>query len=122
MSRTGKVAWLPLSLVAVVALAVLGLFAATNTAQAGVTSLSVGSATVAPGAEVDIALSAVATTPGIGAYEIKVAYTGSLVDALSCTEVGVATCNAQYETDAAAFFAGGSSAGLTGNVSLGTIS
>ena len=67
MSRTGKVAWLPLSLVAVVALAVLGLFAATNTAQAGVTSLSVGSATVAPGAEVDIALSAVATTPGIGA-------------------------------------------------------
>ena len=50
------------------------------------------------------------------------AFTGSLVDALSCTVgQGAAECNANYEADAAAFFTGASSGGLTGNVNLGTI-
>ncbi len=135
MTRIGKVAWLPLGLVAVVALAAVGLLAAANTAQADVTSLSVESKTVAPGAEVEVALTANATSPGIGAYEIKVAFNGTLLDASSlaggatpgCKKgtdaaLDAAVCNDVFVADATMFFTGGSSAGAIGSsVNLGTL-
>ena len=132
MTRSIKGAWLPLSLAAAAMLALVGWLAVAGLAQAGVSSVSVESKTASPGDSVTVALSAAATSPGIGAYEIKVEYNDAVLDTVSCAAgSGAAVCNKNYVpgngTTGTAFFTGAVSpdpdtgVGATGTVALGSL-
>ena len=119
MIRTAK------GLIAALA-AVVGLIAMISVASAAVSSLGIESATVAPGAEVTVNLTANATDPGIGSFEIKVVYDETLLTVKSCAKTteaafDAAVCNKDFGADTA-FFTGASAEGAVGGtVNLGSI-
>ncbi len=130
MTRSMKSAWLPLSLAAAAMLALVGWLAVAGLAQADVSSLSVESKTAAPGENVTVALSAAATSPGIGSFEVKVEYNDAVLDIVSCAKTtnpdfDAAVCNKDFVagngTTGTAFFTGASSAGASGSVGLGSL-
>ncbi len=120
MGKTRRLLWLPLTLTGIVLLALMGWLAAVNVAQAAVSSVSIDSATVAPGGSAAVNVTAVATTPGIGAYTIDVVYDDSLVTATACTSNPAGLCNAAFAPNTVRF-TGFSVTGLTGTVNIGTI-
>ena len=81
---TRRGSWLAL-LAGATLLALAGWLAVTGVARADVSSLGIGSATVEPGDDVTLNVTAVATDPGVGAYTVDVVYDGVLVDATACT-------------------------------------
>jgi len=111
-------------LVAAVAATVLALgaaFALFGSADAAVSNLGVGSATVAPGAQVTVSVTADATTPGIGSYRVDVEYDASLVDATSCTSVA-GQCSIDVIGVNTVRINGATTTGITGTgAALGTI-
>lgn len=119
MIRTAK------GLIAALA-AVVGLIAMISVASAAVSSLGIESKTVAPGAEVTVNLTANATAPGIGSFEIKVVYDKTLLTVKSCAKTteaafDAAVCNKDFGADTA-FFTGASAEGAVGGtVNLGSI-
>jgi len=119
MIRTAK------GLIAALA-AVVGLIAMISVASAAVSSLGIESATVAPGADVTVNLTANATDPGIGSFEIKVVYDETLLTVKSCAKTteaafDAAVCNKDFGADTA-FFTGASAEGAVGGtVNLGSI-
>jgi hypothetical protein len=118
MTRTGK-RWLPLSLLSVVA-ALAGLLAVVSIAHGAVQSLGVGSATVAPGGQATVDVTAAATAPGIGAWTVDVAYNAALVSFVSCESHPAGFCN-NIAAENKVRFTGASAAGVSGNVDLGSI-
>ncbi len=119
MIRTAK------GLVAALA-AIVGLIAMVSVASAAVSSLGIESKTVEPGAEVTVNLTANATDPGIGSFEIKVVYDTDLLTVKSCAKTteaafDAAVCNKDFTSDTV-FFTGASAAGAIGSaVNLGSI-
>lgn len=107
---------------AIALLAALLLFPATSAARADVTSLTVGSAAVPPGATVAVELVAEATAPGIGAYTVDVQYDPNLLTIVGCVPAasGLALCNPVMSAGSVRF-TGADAAGLTGRVVLGGI-
>lgn len=104
--------WLPLT-AAAAALALIGV------ASAGVSSLGIGSATTEPGGTVTVNVTAEATSPGIGAWNIDVNYDNSLVTLTNCTS-STGICNPALDADTARL-TGANASGLSGSVVLGTL-
>ncbi len=111
--------WLAL-LAGATLLALAGWLAVTGLARADVSSLGIGSATVEPGDEVTLNVSAVATDPGVGAYTVDVVYDGSLVDATACTSAA-GVCSIDTVGINTVRLTGGFAAGSSGDVGLGSI-
>lgn len=91
-------------------------------ARAGITSLSIGSATVPPGATVTVEVVAEATAPGIGAYTIDVAFDAGLLEAVGCVPGGdgLSICNPVFKKGVVRLV-GAEANGLAGRVVLGGI-
>ena len=115
-------AWLLAGVVAVAVLA-LGGFAPATTAEAAVNSVSIvpASQTVPTGAtEIAISLELDATAPGIGGWDIDVAYDDTLLRVTACTPTAGGFCSVLAEP--VVNFGGKSFAGLTGSpLQLGSI-
>ena len=103
-----------------VVLVVTGWLAVAGPAEAGVSSLGIGSGTVSPGGTITIALSATTTSPGIGAYTVDVVYDSSLVEATGCTAPGGA-CSVDAIAPDTVRFAGALATGSSGELTLGSI-
>ncbi len=119
MIRTAK------GLIAALA-AVVGLIAMISVASAAVSSLGIESKTVAPGAEVTVNLTANATAPGIGSYEIKVVYDKTLLTVKSCAKTteaafDAAVCNKDFGADTVFFTGASTDGGIGGTLNLGSI-
>ncbi len=112
---------LPVVLAAAASLAVL-LASGPSPAYGDVTSLTIGSATVPPGATVTLEVVAEATAPGIGAYTIDVGYDAGLLEAFGCVpgSDGLSICNPVFRTGIVRL-TGAAPAGLTGRVVLGGV-
>lgn len=109
-------------LVAALAATVLGLVlafgVATTTHAASVSSLSVGSATVAPGASVTVDVTA--TADGMGSYGLNISYDSTLVSVSACTSTN-GVCNKDFGASTIRMN-GSNLSGITGTgVVLGTI-
>ena len=127
--KSMKVARLGLIGAAVAVALLAGLMTVSAQATGGA---SVGSGTAAPGATVDIDVSSDVTDPGLGAYNVDVAYDETVVVVSACLGVGVTACNpaaplsvseagdAPYDTGMVTI-AGASPNGLTGANTLATI-
>jgi hypothetical protein len=76
-------------------LATVAALAVVFTANAAVTELKPGTATVAPGGTVTVNVTADSTSPGIGAWGLNVSFDASVVDATSCTSVA-GQCNPDF--------------------------
>ena len=101
-------------------LALAAWLVATGSARADVTALGIGSATVEPGDEVTLNVTAQATDSGIGAYTVDVVYDGALVSATACTSAAGA-CSIDTVGINTVRLTGASTSGLTGDVTLGSI-
>jgi hypothetical protein len=112
MTRTAK------GLIAALA-AVVGLIAMISVASAAVSSLGIGSATVEPGANVTVKLTADASAPGIGAFTVDVAYDDEKLTFVSCTGHASGLCN--KTADGNVRFTGASATGISGALELGSI-
>ena len=107
------------SIVAVIALGAVLL--ATSQAFAQSEAISVGSATINPGASNNVDVQSVNIgSPGLGAWEIGITYDASVVTALSCTESSGSVCNANFGSDRVQVV-GASAGGLTGDATLASI-
>lgn len=101
---------------AAAALATVGL---TAVAFGAVSSLGIGSATVAPGGTATLTVTAVNTGSGVvGAWNVDVTY-GSLVSLTTCTSA-TGICNPTFDSDTARLV-GASASGIGGSVVLGTL-
>ncbi|HUF53649.1 MAG TPA: cohesin domain-containing protein, partial [Dehalococcoidia bacterium] len=118
MSRGWTAALAAAILATLAALAIVGV-----TRAQSVSSLTVGSATVAPGEQVTISITA--NVSQLGAWGINVEYDASLVSADSCTgstESGVvASCSIDAVAPNTVRVNGASLDGISGDVVLGTI-
>ena len=101
---------------AAAALATVGL---ATVAFGAVDSLGIGSATVAPGGEVSVNVTAAATGDGIGAWNVDIEYDDSLVSLTGCTS-SAGICNPAFGVNVARLV-GASASGLSGDVTLGTL-
>ena len=102
------------------ALLMLAWLVVAGPAEAGVSSLGIGSDTVAPGQTTTLSLSAKASGTGIAAYIIDVRYDGSLVEATECTSLAGACSVNKIDTDTVRLV-GASAAALNGDLTLGTV-
>ena len=107
------------SIAAVIALGAVLLAASQAYAQSE--AVSVGSATITPGASSTVALESInIASPGLGAWEIGITYDASVVTALSCSESSGSVCNANFASNRVQV-TGASAGGLTGNATLASI-
>jgi hypothetical protein len=101
---------------AAAALATVGL---ATVAFGAVDSLGIESATVAPGGEVSVNVTAAATGDGVGAWNVDIEYDDSLVSLTGCTSA-TGICNPAFGENVARLV-GASAGGLSGSVVLGTL-
>ena len=89
----------------------------------GIATLGVGSATIAPGEQTTVRVTANVPSPGLGAWTVDVnVQDPSHVSILSCTAESHSVCNSDYAASLpTARFAGASATGLVGQLSLGTV-
>ena len=107
------------SIVAVIALGAVLLAASQAYAQSE--AVSVGSATINPGASNSVDVQSInIASPGLGAWEIGITYDPSVVTALSCSESSGSVCNANFASNRVQV-TGASAGGLTGDVTLASI-
>ncbi len=82
---------------------------------------SIGSALVEPGGSATVDLTVTAPTPGIGSFVIDVVYDDGLLTATSCAKpIPAEACSHNFLPNTVRF-AGTSAPGLTGDVTLGSI-
>jgi hypothetical protein len=100
--------WLPLALIAAVALGVTGLFTSGNHAEAQGPSVSVtaGSASVAPGGNVTVDLVVAASGVTLGALDVTVDFDDTLLSNPGCSVAGTpgtAVCNPAVDANTMSF-------------------
>ncbi len=107
------------SIVAVIALGAVLLAASQAYAQSE--AVSVGSATINPGASNSVDVQSInIASPGLGAWEIGITYDPSVVTPLSCSESSGSVCNANFASNRVQIV-GASAGGLTGDATLASI-
>ena len=107
------------SIAAVIALGAVLLAASQAHAQSE--AVTVGSATINPGASNSVDVQSInVASPGLGAWEIGITYDASVVTALSCSESSGSVCNANFASDRVQV-TGASAGGLTGDTTLASI-
>lgn len=107
------------SVAAVIALGAVLLAASQAYAQSE--AVSVGSATINPGASNSVDVQSInIASPGLGAWEIGITYDPSVVTALSCSESSGSVCNANFASNRVQV-TGASAGGLTGDATLASI-
>jgi hypothetical protein len=84
------------------------------------TKISVGSATVASGGSVTVALQAQAPPPGIGAYTVDILFDSTVVSATGCSPHSSGMCNPSFAADTVRV-TGASVGGLAGSIRLASI-
>jgi hypothetical protein len=113
-----------LGLAGVVAVAMLtvGGFLLASQVAAATGTLGIGSASMAPGAQGNVDLSASVTSPGLGAWTVDITYDPAVVSVPSggCTAQQNGVCNPAY-TATQIRITGASASGLSGAKVLGTI-
>jgi hypothetical protein len=95
MLRSGTVIRGWTAALAAALLAVVATLAIASSASAAVSSLEVGSATVAPGGSVTVNVTVDSTAPGVGAWGLNISYDATVIDATDCSSVA-GQCNENF--------------------------
>ena len=107
------------SIAAVIALGAVLLAASQAYAQSE--AVTVGSATINPGASNSVDVQSINfASPGLGAWEIGITYDAFVVTVLSCSESSGSVCNANFASGRVQV-TGASAGGLTGDATLASI-
>jgi hypothetical protein len=113
---TKRAMWLPLGLIAAVAVGLTGLFASDAQAGGGSAVFTISSGNAAPNGTVDITVSVAPTgVSGVGAFQIDIV-DDALVSATSCTATIGVVCNAAFAADTVRVTGAATPPGFTGTL------
>jgi hypothetical protein len=117
-SLTARIAWTAL----LAALCAAGaLLLGGGSANAATGTIRIGSATMAPASQSDVALQALnVTEPGLGAWSIDISYDPTVVTPVACAPQSGSVCNPNFDSDTIRV-SGANATGLDGDSTLAVI-